>query len=61
VDLPQWWESSMSHGERGALELLDADARKAFFEQAELSRCIEPDGRLHWRPEVVYAMAVRSR
>jgi len=60
-DLPQWWESSMSHGERGALELLDADARQAFFEQAELSRWVEPDGRLHWRPEVVYAMAVRSR
>lgn len=55
--LEEWWESSMSHGERGALELLKGDARQAFFDQAQPGPCIEQDGKLHWRPEVIYGMA----
>ena len=55
--LEEWWESSMSHGERGALELLKGDARQAFFDQAQPGPCIEHDGKLHWRPEVIYAIA----
>ena len=61
ASLEEWWESSMSHGERGALELLGGDARQAFFEQARPDLCIEHDGRLHWRSEVVYGTAVRPR
>lgn len=55
--LEEWWESSMSHGERGALELLKGDARQAFFDQAQPGPCIEQEGKLHWRPEVIYGMA----
>jgi len=61
ASLEEWWESAMSHGERGALELLDSDARQAFFEQARPDLCVEHDGRLHWRAEVVYGTAARPR
>ena len=61
ANVEEWWESSMSHGERGALELLDGDARQAFFNQAQPGQCVEHDGRLHWRPEVVYGVARASR
>lgn len=61
ASLEEWWESSMTHGERGVLELLDGDARQAFFEQARPDLCVELDGRLHWRSEVVYGTAVRPR
>jgi len=61
ASLEEWWESSMSHGERGVLELLDGDGRQAFFERARPDLCVEHDGRLHWRPEVVYGTAVRPR
>jgi len=61
ASLEEWWESSLSHGERGALELLDGDARQAFFEQARPDLCVELDGRLHWRSEVIYGTAVRPR
>ena len=57
--MEQWWQSSMSHGERGALELMDDQARKAFFDQADPSQCLEEDGRLHWRSELVLGIALR--
>jgi len=59
ASLDEWWESSMSHGERGALGQMDGDARRAFFELADPSRCVEEDGRLHWRPEVLFGIARR--
>jgi ubiquinone/menaquinone biosynthesis C-methylase UbiE len=59
ASLEDWWESSMSHGERGALELMDDRARGAFFEQADPSRCLEEDGRLHWRSELLFGIALR--
>lgn len=57
ADLDEWWESSMSHGERGALGLMDEDARRSFFELADPGSCREADGRLHWRPEVLFGIA----
>jgi ubiquinone/menaquinone biosynthesis C-methylase UbiE len=59
ASLEAWWESAMSHGERGALELMDDDARRAFFELADPSQCVEADGRMHWRPEVLFGFGVR--
>lgn len=59
ADLDEWWESSMTHGERAALELMDSEARQAFFELAEPGQCVEDDGKLHWRPEVLFGTAVR--
>jgi len=59
ADLDEWWESSMSHGERGALGLMDDDARRTFFELADPRQCLEEDGRLHWRPEVLFGIARR--
>jgi len=59
ADLDEWWESSMSHGERGALGLMHDDARRTFFELADPRQCLEEDGRLHWRPEVLFGIARR--
>jgi ubiquinone/menaquinone biosynthesis C-methylase UbiE len=59
ASLEQWWDSSMSHGERGALELMDSEARRAFFEIADPSQCIEADGKLHWRSELLIGLGTR--
>lgn len=59
ASLEQWWDSSMSHGERGALELMDGEARRVFFENADPSPCVEVDGKLHWRSELLIGLAVR--
>jgi len=59
ASLEEWWESSMSHGERAALELMDDDARRTFFEQADPSKCVGEDGNLHWRSELLFGIAVR--
>jgi ubiquinone/menaquinone biosynthesis C-methylase UbiE len=59
ASLEQWWDSSMSHGERGALELMDSESRRVFFENADPSPCVEEDGRLHWRSELLIGLATR--
>jgi hypothetical protein len=61
ADAAIWWASDWSHGERAVLELMSqpvlAAYRRAAFQA--IQRCREDDGALHWRPEVVYALAVR--
>jgi ubiquinone/menaquinone biosynthesis C-methylase UbiE len=59
ASLQEWWDSSMSHGERGALELMDTEARRVFLEHADPGQCIEADGRLHWRSELLLGIASR--
>ena len=49
----------MSHGERGALELMDSEARRTFLENADPSQCIEADGKLHWRSELLIGLGMR--
>jgi ubiquinone/menaquinone biosynthesis C-methylase UbiE len=61
TDAATWWASDWSHGERALLELLSEPAIAAYRTAAfqAIQRCREPDGALHWRPEVVYALAER--
>jgi len=60
-DAAAWWASDWSHGERALLELMSEPALAAFRTAAfqAIQRCRDRDGALHWRPEVVYALAVR--
>jgi ubiquinone/menaquinone biosynthesis C-methylase UbiE len=59
ADAAAWWASDWSHGERALLELMSEPALAAYRAAAfqAIQRCREPDGALHWRPEVVYALA----
>jgi ubiquinone/menaquinone biosynthesis C-methylase UbiE len=61
ADAGTWWASDWSHGERALLELMGEPALAAYRTAAfqAIQRCRERDGALHWRPEVVYALAVR--
>jgi len=61
ADAATWWASDWSHGERALLELMSEPALAAYRTAAfqAIQRCRERDGALHWRPEVVYALAVR--
>jgi ubiquinone/menaquinone biosynthesis C-methylase UbiE len=61
ADEAAWWASDWSHGERALLELMSEPALAAYRTAAfvAIQRCRERDGALHWRPEVVYALAVR--
>jgi len=60
-DLEHWWDSSMSHGERSALELIKGPLRERWFALADPGECREADGLLHWRPEVLYASCLRPK
>jgi ubiquinone/menaquinone biosynthesis C-methylase UbiE len=59
ADAAAWWAEQWTHGERRPLERMDgvslAAYRTAAFAAIEATR--EADGLLHWRPEVVYAIA----
>jgi hypothetical protein len=59
ADAATWWASDWSHGERAVLELMSEPALAAYRAAAfrAMRRCRERDGALHWRPEVVYALA----
>jgi ubiquinone/menaquinone biosynthesis C-methylase UbiE len=61
ADAAEWWASDWSHGERTLLELMSPSAlaryRRAAFRAIEA--CREPDGALHWRPEVLFGLAQR--
>jgi ubiquinone/menaquinone biosynthesis C-methylase UbiE len=61
ADAAAWWASDWSHGERALLELMSEPALAAYRTAAfqAIQRCRERDGALHWRPEVVYALAAR--
>jgi SAM-dependent methyltransferase len=58
-DAKAWWAEQWTHGERRPLERMDRQALAAYqaaaFAAIEAGR--EADGALHWRPEVVYAVA----
>jgi ubiquinone/menaquinone biosynthesis C-methylase UbiE len=62
ADAATWWASDWSHGERALLELMREPALAAYRTAAfqAIQRCRERDGALHWRPEVVHALAGRS-
>jgi hypothetical protein len=61
ADAATWWASDWSHGERAVLELMRGPALAAYRTAAfqAIEACRERDGALHWRPEVVYALATR--
>jgi hypothetical protein len=56
-----WLENAWSHGERRALEAMDDVGYTAFCAElpAALEPAREPDGFLHWRPEVIFAVGVK--
>jgi ubiquinone/menaquinone biosynthesis C-methylase UbiE len=58
-DAAAWWAEQWTHGERRQLERMNQRAlaayRAAAFEAIE--GCREADGAIHWRPEVIYAIA----
>ena len=59
TDAEAWWTQQWAHGERRPLEQMNprtlAAYRAAAF--AALEACRDADGALHWRPEVIYAIA----
>ena len=59
ADAGTWWAEQWTHGERRPLERIDDQSlgacQTAAFVAIEAAR--EADGALHWRPEVVYAIA----
>jgi ubiquinone/menaquinone biosynthesis C-methylase UbiE len=59
ADASEWWASDWSHGERVLLELMSRPSLAAYRRVAfqAIEACRERDGALHWRPEVVYALA----
>ena len=61
ADAASWWASDWSHGERAVLELMSQPALVAYRRAAfqAIQRCREGDGGLHWRPEVIFALATR--
>jgi ubiquinone/menaquinone biosynthesis C-methylase UbiE len=61
ADAATWWASDWSHGERAVLELMSEPAVAAYHQAAfqAIEACRERDGALHWRPEVIFALAAR--
>lgn len=59
ADAAAWWAEQWTHGERRALERMDNQALEAYRTAAfaAIEACREADGAIHWRPEVVYAIA----
>jgi ubiquinone/menaquinone biosynthesis C-methylase UbiE len=59
ADAEAWWAQQWAHGERRPLEQMDARALSAYRAAAftAIEACREADGVLHWRPEVIYAVA----
>ena len=59
ADAGAWWAEQWTHGERRALERMDDRALAAYQAAAlaAIETCREADGAIHWRPEVVYAVA----
>jgi SAM-dependent methyltransferase len=61
ADAATWWAEQWTHGERRALEGMDSHALAAYQAAAfgAVEACREAEGAIHWRPEVVYAVAWR--
>jgi hypothetical protein len=59
ADAEGWWAEQWTHGERRALERMDNRALATYQAAAvaAIEACREADGAIHWRPEVVYAIA----
>jgi SAM-dependent methyltransferase len=59
ADAEAWWAEQWTHGERRALERMDNRALATYQAAAvaAIEACREADGAIHWRPEVVYAIA----
>jgi SAM-dependent methyltransferase len=59
ADAAAWWAEQWTHGERRPLERMDDRALTAYraAASAAIEACREADGAIHWRPEVVYAVA----
>ncbi len=59
ADPAAWWAEQWTHGERWALERMDDQALAAYQAAAgaAIEACREADGAIHWRPEVIYAVA----
>jgi ubiquinone/menaquinone biosynthesis C-methylase UbiE len=59
ADAASWWAEQWTHGERRALDGMVPDALAAYRATAFelIGACRERDGAIHWRPEVIYAVA----
>jgi hypothetical protein len=59
ADAAAWWAEQWTHGERRPLERMDDRALTAYRAAAfaSIEACREADGAIHWRPQVVYAVA----
>jgi hypothetical protein len=59
ADAQAWWAEQWAHGERRPLERMGRRAMAAYRAAAfaAIEACREADGGLHWRAEVLYAVA----
>jgi hypothetical protein len=59
ADAEAWWAQQWAHGERRPLEQMDPRMLAAYRAAAftAIEACRESDGAVHWRPEVIYAVA----
>jgi hypothetical protein len=59
ADAQAWWAEQWAHGERRPLERMGRRALAAYRAAAfaAIEACREADGGLHWRAEVIYAVA----
>jgi SAM-dependent methyltransferase len=59
ADAKAWWAEQWTHGERRPLKRMDRQALAAYQAAAftAIEACREADGAIHWRPEMVYAVA----
>jgi hypothetical protein len=59
ADTQAWWAEQWAHGERRPLERMGRRALAAYRAAAfaAIEACREADGGLHWRAEVIYAVA----
>jgi ubiquinone/menaquinone biosynthesis C-methylase UbiE len=59
ADAAAWLDASWGHGERRALDAMDEGSLSQFRSRLPdaLEAAREEDGKLHWRPEVIYAIS----
>jgi SAM-dependent methyltransferase len=59
ADATAWWAEQWTHGERRPLERMDDRALAAYRAAAfaAIEACREAEGAIHWRPEVIFAVA----
>jgi ubiquinone/menaquinone biosynthesis C-methylase UbiE len=61
ADAEAWWKAQWTYRGRQYLEGMSPETLETYRREAftAIEACREPDGGLHWRPEVIYAVAIR--